>query len=265
VNALVLAAGGAGFEPPGPADFWQPLFGTSGSFAITRPILVLALSLVAVLTWLLIGTRRLSVVPSRGQYVVETVYGLVRNSVARDIIGSHDFLKFVPLLFTMFVLILVNNLFGIIPFIQFPTMSRFGFPLGLALIVFVVYHAVGIRNMGLAGYFKHMVPPGLPTWIVPLIFFLELVTYFVTRPVTLSLRLFGNMFAGHILLLLCALGGHYLLFESGGAVGIVSGLAAYAGGVALTVFEGFVEFLQAYVFTLLTALYLAGSLAGDHH
>jgi F-type H+-transporting ATPase subunit a len=253
-----------GFVPPGPADFWQPLLG-SGNLTLTRPMVAAALSLVLICGWLLLATRRLSIVPGKLQYVTEGVYGMVRNGVARDVLGSHDFLKFTPLLFSMFVLILVNNLFGIIPFIQFPTMSRFGFPLGLALIVFVVYHAVGIRNMGLAGYFKHMVPPGLPTWIVPLIFFLELVTYFVTRPVTLSLRLFGNMFAGHILLLLCALGGHYLLFESGGAVGIVSGLAAYAGGVALTVFEGFVEFLQAYVFTLLTALYLAGSLAGDHH
>ena len=253
-----------GFVPPGPADFWQPLLG-SGNLTLTRPMVAAALSLVLICGWLLLATRRLSIVPGKLQYVTEGVYGMVRNGVARDVLGSHDFLKFTPLLFSMFVLILVNNLFGIIPFIQFPTMSRFGFPLALALIVFVVYHAVGIRNMGLAGYFKHMVPPGLPTWIVPLIFFLELVTYFVTRPVTLSLRLFGNMFAGHILLLLCALGGHYLLFESGGAVGILSGLAAYAGGVALTVFEGFVEFLQAYVFTLLTALYLAGSLAGDHH
>ena len=78
----------------------------------------------------------------------------MRNGVARDIIGSHDFLRFVPLLFSMFVLILVNNLFGVIPPVQFPTMSRIGFPIALTLIVYVIYHYVGIKKHGFVGYFK---------------------------------------------------------------------------------------------------------------
>jgi F-type H+-transporting ATPase subunit a len=258
----LLAAGG-GFEAPGASDFWQPLVG-SGQFALTRPMVVLVLSLVVTAVWLLLATRKLSVVPGKLQWATEGVYGMIRNGVARDVLGSHDFLRFVPLLFTMFVLILVNNLFGIVPFVQFPTMSRIGFPVALALVVFAVYHAVGIKNMGVVGYFKHMVPAGLPPWIVPLIFFLELVTYFFTRPVTLALRLFGNMFAGHILLLLCSLGGEYLLFSSGGLGLKAAGVLTYAGGFVMTLFEGFVEFLQAYVFTLLTALYIAGSLAQEH-
>jgi paraquat-inducible protein A len=134
----------------------------------------------------------------------------------------------------------------------------------LALVVFVVYHVVGMRSMGVGNYFKHMVPAGLPKAIVPLIFFLELVTYFFTRPVTLALRLFGNMFAGHILLLLCALGGEHLLFGDTGLGLKATGVLVYAGGFVMTLFEGFVEFLQAYVFTLLSALYIAGSLADEH-
>lgn len=262
--SILLAAGeGTGFEAPGPADFWQPLVG-DGPWAITRSMVVALLSVILISGWLLWSTRKVAVVPGKAQFVTESVYGMVRNGLAKDIIGSKEFLRFVPLLFTMFTLILVNNLFGIIPPIQFPTMSRFGFPLALALIVYVVYHAVGIKSMGLGGYFKHMVPPGLPVAIVPLIFFLELLTYFVTRPVTLALRLFGNMFAGHILLLLCVLGGEHLLFEGDGALKI-AGVAAFLGGFVMTLFEGFVQFLQAYVFTLLTAMYLAGAVASEEH
>lgn len=264
MSLLLAASAEGGFEAPGPADFWQPLVGGDSHWAITRPMVLAAISLVVIAVWLLLATRKLSVVPTKGQWMTEGVYSMVRNGVAKDVIGSHDFLKFVPLLFTMFLLILVNNLFGITPFLQFPTMSRIGFPAGLALVVFVVYHVVGMRSMGVGGYFGHMVPPGLPKAIVPLIFFLELVTYFFTRPVTLALRLFGNMFAGHILLLLCALGGEHLLFGDTGLGMKATGVAVYAGGFVMTLFEGFVEFLQAYVFTLLSALYIAGSLAQDH-
>ena len=188
--SALLAAGEAGFEAPTTSDFWQPLIG-EGAFAITRASIVILLSVALLSWWLLASTRKLALVPTKGQFFTEQVYGIVRNSVARDVIGSHDFLKFVPLLFSMFVLILINNLFGIIPPVQFPTMSRIGFPAALALIVFVLYHILGMRKMGVGGYFKHMIPAGVPGWILPLIFVLELVTYFITRPVTLALRLFG--------------------------------------------------------------------------
>lgn len=263
---LPTSAEGEGFQAPGPEDFWIPLWGGESDWAFTRPMLGALLAMLLLAGWLLFSTRKVAVVPGKAQWVTEGVYGMVRNGVARDVIGSHDFLKFVPLLFGLFTFILVNNLFGILPPIQYPTMSRIAFPVALTLIVFVVYHVVGIRSMGLGGYFKHMVPPGLPVAIVPLVFFLEILTYFFTRPVTLALRLFGNMFAGHILLLLCALGGEYLLFESEGGFGIkIAGVAVYIGGFVMTAFEGFVQFLQAYVFTLLSALYIAGSLAGEEH
>jgi F-type H+-transporting ATPase subunit a len=261
----LLLAAEEGFEAPGPEDFWWPLVGGDSEWAFTRPMAGALIVLVALAAWLLYSTRRTAVVPSKSQFITEGVYGMVRNGVARDVIGSHDFLKFVPLLFSLFTFILLNNLLGIIPPIQYPTMSRIGFPIALTLVVFVVYHVVGIRSMGLGGYFKHMVPPGLPKAIIPLVFFLELLTYFFTRPVTLALRLFGNMFAGHILLLLCALGGEYLLFHAEGPVMKVAGVAVYAGGFVMTLFEGFVQFLQAYVFTLLSALYIAGSLAAQDH
>jgi F-type H+-transporting ATPase subunit a len=263
-SSIAAAEGGegGGFHAPTPEEFYQPLIG-SGDWAITRPMVVLALS-VGLLSWFLIATtRRAAIVPGKGQWVTEGIYGLVRNGLARDIIGSRDFLKFVPLLFSLFMLILVNNLFGIIPPVQYPTMSRIGFPIALTLVVFVVYHAVGIRKNGLGGHFKHMIPGGLPKPIYLLIVPLELLTYFVTRPLTLALRLFGNMFAGHMLLLLFILGGEYMLLHGG--LGLkLAGVGSFVMALILTAFEGLIEFLQAYIFTLLAATYIAGSLADEH-
>jgi len=258
----VPAADGGGYQSPTPAEFYQPLIG-DGPFAVTRAAVVILLS-VALIGYVLVRTtRRSAIVPSRGQWMTESVYGLVRNGVARDIIGSHDFMRFVPMLFSMFMLILVNNLFGVIPPVQFPTMSRIGFPIALTLIVYVTYHYLGIKKHGLGGYFKSLVPPGLPAWIVPMIFVLELITYFITRPLTLALRLFGNMFAGHLLLLLFITGGQYMVIN--GSFGLkIAGVGSWAMAFVLTIFEALIEFLQAYIFTLLAATYIAGALADEH-
>ena len=258
----VPAADGAGYEAPTTQEFYQPLIG-DGPFAVTRASIVILLS-VALIGWFLVATtRRSAIVPGKGQWVTESVYGVVRNGLARDIIGSHDFMRFVPMLFSMFTLILVNNLFGVIPPVQFPTMSRIGFPIALTLIVYVTYHYLGIKKHGLGGYFKSLVPPGLPKAIVPMIFVLELITFFITRPLTLALRLFGNMFAGHLLLLLFITGGQYMVIH--GSFGLkIAGLGSWVMAFVLTILEALIEFLQAYIFTLLAATYIAGALADEH-
>src|SRR5919112_398671 len=250
------------FVPPSAPDFWQPLIG-DGAFAITRTMVVMVLSVIVLALVMMAVTRRLAVVPGRGQYRLEGVYGLVRNSIGRDIIGQDHFRPYVPLLFTLFTLILLNNLAGIIPFIQFPTMSRIGFPLALALAVYVVYLAAGVRRRGLGGFFRSLVPGGLPFWVVPVVFILELVTFLITRPVTLTLRLFGNMFAGHILLLLFALGGEFLLLDGGRLLKLVS-IPAFLMFFLFTAFEILIAFLQAYVFILLAAVYIAEVYADEH-
>ncbi len=250
------------FVPPSAPDFWQPLVG-EGAFAITRSMVVMLLSVVVLAVVMLAATRRLSVVPGRGQYRLEAVYGLVRDSIGRDIIGSAHFRPYIPLLFTLFTLILLNNLAGIIPPIQFPTMSRIGFPLALALAVYVVYLVAGVRRRGVGGFFRSLVPGGLPFWVVPVVFVLELVTFLVTRPVTLTLRLFGNMFAGHILLLLFALGGEYLLLHGEGLLKLVS-IPAFLMFFLFTAFEILISFLQAYVFILLASVYIAEVYADEH-
>jgi F-type H+-transporting ATPase subunit a len=257
-----LAAAGGGFQTPTTAEFYKPLW-FDGPFAITLPSVVLLLSVGLIAWWLIASTRQTAIVPGKRQWVTEGAYGFIRNGVARDIIGSKDFLRFVPLLFSMFVLILVNNLFGVTPLIQFPTMSRIGFPIALTLIVYVTYHALGVKKHGLWGYLKFLIPPGLPKGIYVLIIPLELITFFVTRPLTLALRLFGNMFAGHLLLLLFITGGEYLVVNGGFGLKI-AGAGSFALAFVLTVFEMLIEFLQAYIFTLLAAMYIAGSLADEH-
>jgi F-type H+-transporting ATPase subunit a len=260
--SVLLAARADSFEAPGVGDFWQPLIG-EGSFALTRPSVVLALSVVLIIAFFVTVSRKMAVVPSKSQFLAESVYGLVRNSVAREVIGSHDFLKFVPFLFSMFTLLLVNNLFGVLPFVQFPTMSRIAFPIALTIIVYIVYQTVAFRKKGFFGYLKSLVPPGLPGWMIGPMWVLEFLTYFINRPVTLALRLFGNMFAGHLLLLVFTFGGEYLLLHTAGPTK-VAGVLSLLFTIVMSFFEVLVEFLQAYIFTMLAALYIAGAVADEH-
>jgi F-type H+-transporting ATPase subunit a len=231
---------------------------------VTRASIVAVISVAILAWWLLATTRRMAIVPTRGQFWTEQVYGFVRNGVARDIIGSREFLGYVPFLFALFVFILLNNLFGIIPLFQFATLGRIGFPIALTLIVYVLYHWIGIRRLGLGGYLKHMIPPDVPGWVLGILVPLEYLTYFFTRPVTLALRIWGNMFAGHLLLVLFITGAQYFIFESGKLPYIPLGIFTYLFAFVMTVFEGLIEFLQTYIFVLLTALYIAGSLEEGH-
>jgi F-type H+-transporting ATPase subunit a len=247
---------------PGTQDFWQPLIG-SGAFAVTRAMVVFAVAAILISVFLVRTSSKLSVVPSKRQFAVEGVYNFVRNAIGRDIIGTKDFKPFLPLLFSLFTVILVNNLFGVVPVVQFPTFSRLGFAIALTAVVYLTYHVVGIRRKGFLGWIKSFVPGGLPMWLIPLMFVLEFFTFVVTRPLTLALRIFGNMFAGHLLLLVFTLGGQYLLLHST-PVNKVSGVLSFAVAILMYFFEVLIEFLQAYVFVLLTAVYIAGAVADEH-
>jgi len=253
-----------GFTPPGPADFELPaIFGDSLLF--TKPALLLVLAAVMVFGFFLVTSRKMAMVPSKAQYAGEQAYSFVRNGIARDIIGSHDFMKFVPLLVALFFFILLNNVFGIIPFIQFPTFSRVSFAYALAGLIWVVYNGIGIWKHGLFGYLKHVtVPGGIRGPILLLIIPLEFFSTVIVRPATLALRLFANMFAGHLLLILFTLGAEYLVFEADKAAYTPVGVLAFLLAIVISFLELLVQFLQAYVFTLLTAMYISGALAEEH-
>jgi F-type H+-transporting ATPase subunit a len=261
VRVLVRSAEGEGFLPPSTKDFeLPPIFGDN--VYTTKPILLVFLSVILISVFFILSARKAAIVPSKFQFAGESVYSFVRENLAKEVIG-HEFMRFVPYLFTLFTFILVNNLFGIIPLIQFPTMSHVSFPYVLALSTYLVFHYVGVRKQGAFKYFKEILfMPGVPKAAYILITPLEILTFFVVRPLTLSLRLFANMFAGHLLLLVFILGGEHL-FQGVIGLKLISPFA-FSIGIVLTFFEFMVQCLQAYIFTLLAALYIAGALADEH-
>ena len=258
------ASAGEGFVAPGVGNFYLPPLWHGAPEWLTKPVALVAISVLLIALFFVISARRASVVPGRLQFAGEAVYGFVRNSIARDTIGGHDFKPFVPLLFTLFSFIALNNLFGIIWMAQYPTMARIAFPAVLAIVVMLVFNIVGIKRHGGWGYVKRsLFPPGLPPAIYIIVAPIELATLLITRPLTLALRLFANMFAGHMLIMLAMFGGWYMLFDGTGALPFLSPVV-FAGAIVLTFFELFIELVQAYVFTLLTAVYIAGALAEEH-
>jgi F-type H+-transporting ATPase subunit a len=255
------AAEGEGFVPPSANDFILPPITESIPW-LTKPILLAFLAVIVISIFFVLSSRKAAVVPSKFQFAGESVYGFIRDGLAKDVLGP-EFMRFVPYLFTLFTFVLVNNVFSIVPLLQFSAMSRVGFPYALAIITYLVYHYVGMKRQGIGHYLKGIAfMPGVPKPIYVLLTPIEIATFFIVRPFTLGLRLFANMFAGHLLLLVFILGGEHLLQ---GVIGLkLVSPFAFSMGVLLTFFEFMVQCLQAYIFTLLTALYVAGSLADEH-
>ena len=260
MSTQVLAAGGGEFQPPGPESvIFPPIVG-----GITKPMVLLVLSAVIVGAFFWAAIRKPKVVPGKLQFIAESAYDFARNYIGRDMISGKDLRPFIPLLVTVFTFVLVNNVFGFVPFLQLPTMSNPGIPYGIALLIWLVYNSVGTVRHGFLGYLKHQTwPPGVPGWIRPLVTPLEFISNILVRPLTLSLRLFANMFAGHLVLLVFTMGGEYLLLE-GGLLGMVAGPLALVLGIVLSFFELMIQFLQAYIFTMLTASYIGGALEEEH-
>ncbi len=259
-HASVLAAN-PGFEPP---TTWEFVF-TPGNVLLWKSSLLLVLAGVVVAVFFLVTSRKQSVVPSKFQFAGESAYGWVRDDISRDMIGERDFIKFTPLLVSVFFFVLVNNLFGIVPFLQFATFARVGFAYGMAALVWVVYNGIGIARHGFGGYLKNQtVPNGVPGPLLVLLVPLEFLSNIIVRPVTLSLRLFANMFAGHLLLILFSVGADYLLLHATGPLVKPAGVLSFIMGLLVGFLEFVVEALQAYVFVLLTATYISGARAAEH-
>ncbi|MGY1915654.1 F0F1 ATP synthase subunit A [Blastococcus sp. SYSU DS0973] len=257
---------GGGFTPPGLGEFFpEELFGFTLlgiEFSFDRIILAMWLATAAVAVFLVMASRNAKVVPGRLQYLGESSYSLVRDGIARDVVGVKG-LPFAPFLASLFFFILANNLLAIIPGIQISPMARFAFPLVLALICWVVYIGVGIREQGAWPYFRDILfLPGVPKAAYILVTPLEILQNFIVRPFTLAVRLFANMFAGHMLLVTFALGATYL-FTVGNFSAVFGPLSALMA-IVMTFFELLVIFLQAYVFTMLMGTYLNGSVEAQH-
>ena len=212
---------------------------------------------VAVISILMIGTGR-QLVPGRMQSVAEISYEFVASTI-RSTAGSEG-MKFFPLIFSLFMLICVSNLIGIIPY-TFTISSHIIVTATLALLVFFTVLIYGLYKNGLK-FFKIFVPSGVPIYILPLVMFIEILSFFL-RPVSHSVRLFANMLAGHIALKVFA-GFVAMLGVSLGTVGWIGGMLPLALTVALTALELLVAFLQAYVFAILTCIYLNDAIHPGH-
>lgn len=266
--AAILAESYPGFEAPDPAHEFAPepiwsfsLFGLE--FDITRLTLVSWFASIVLLIFLLAAARKPKIVPGKLQFLGESLYGFIRQGIARDVIGPNG-IKYAPFLATFFVFILIQNVMGIFPLSMIPATGAYSLPLVLALIVYVFYIGVGIKHQGLATYAKNLaivpgVPPAMHIILVPL----ELLQKLVVRPFTLSVRLFANMFAGHLLLAVFILGGVYMASQPHLLLKILSP-TSFVMALAMTFFELLVELLQAYVFTLLAATYIEESASGGH-
>jgi len=211
---------------------------------------------VAVIGLLMLATSR-NLVPGRLQSVAEISYEFVANTI-RSTAGAEG-MKFFPLIFSLFMFIAVSNMIGIIPY-TFTVASHLIITAALALLVFFIVLIYGFWKNGLK-FFKLFVPSGIPVFILPLVVFIEVFSFFL-RPVSHSVRLFANMLAGHIAL---------KVFASFVPLLAALGIAGYFGAVlplgmviALTALELLVAFLQAYVFTILTVIYIYDAIHPGH-
>lgn len=216
-------------------------------------------TLCAFLVWM--TGRKQALVPSGMQNVAESIYGFVRNSIVVDVIGdSKAALRYVPYLCTLFTFIFFANLFEIIPPFLFPATSKLAIPLVLALLTWAIFNVQGIISQGVGHYFKGILfPSGVPKPIYLLLTPIELVSVFVLRPLTLMVRLFANMVAGHTIVTLMLI---FCLWSIAAPERLPVLIPSFAGAVGMMGFEIFVSYIQAFVFTILSAVYIGESIHG---
>ncbi|MDH3742684.1 MAG: F0F1 ATP synthase subunit A [Hyphomicrobiales bacterium] len=227
------------------------LFGLDASFTNSSAFMVAAV--VIVLGFLTLAMSNRSLVPTRAQSVAEMSYEFIANML-RDNVGKAG-MRYMPFVFSLFVFVLACNMLGMLPY-SFTVTSHIVVTFALAALVFVVVTAIGFARHGL-GYFRLLVPSGMPIIMLPMIVTIELISYLI-RPISLSVRLFANMMAGHMLLKVFA--------------GFIVSLGFFTGGfvpflatVAFTGLEVFVAFIQAFIFSVLTSIYLSDAVNMHEH
>src|SRR5256886_13429927 len=224
---------------------WPTIFG-SGIFAVNKVVLLMWLAVILVAGFYFTA-RKGQLVPTGTQNLAEAVVDFIRNDIILQTIGSEG-LYWTPFLLTLFSFIFVCNIFEVIPIIQMPVTARMALPFFMTMIVFFIYHFIGIKHQGVGGYFKSMLfPPGVPKALYALVTPIEFITFFFTRPLSLAVRLFANLLAGHLLLVTFS-----ILTAALFASTYIGAVVPFALLVALYAFEVLVSVLQAFIFTILT-------------
>jgi len=275
LNLLFVAAStdesGTGFHAPSIMEFYPEIIAFEGTpFALNRIMLIRLLVLTLLIIVFSLWTAKFkqsnktnSFVPGKFQLMGEISLNFVRKSIAHDQLGEKDGDRFLPLLTTIFFVTLGMNITGIIPGLNIAGTSVIGLPIVMALAAYVTFIYAGVKKHGM-GFFKNsLFPAGVPKAFYALVTPIEFLSTFILRPVTLALRLTMNMIAGHLLLVLCFSATQFFLFNSEGFFKAF-GAGTFVFGFAFTLFEILVAFLQAYVFTLLTTVYIQLALADEH-
>ena len=252
---------GCGFPAPGyPKSFtYGPLF-SIGSFTVNKPMLLAVICAAIVIVFFWSAFSRPKLVPKGVQSLGELGILFVRDQILRPMIGKKGD-GYLPFLVSLFFFVWIMNIMEVIPAAQFPSNSEIAFPVALMLMVYGLYNYLGIKHQGLGGYFSNMIPKGVPGGILVILAPVEILQYIIVRPFTLAVRLFANMFAGHILLLMFTLATWYLLTLN---IGLLWSATSFIMTVVLTAFELLIQALQAYIFTILTAQYIGGALEAEH-
>jgi F-type H+-transporting ATPase subunit a len=236
--------------------------------SVNRTMVYIFLVALVVIAALFVAYRKPRLVPTKFGVAVESIVDFVRNDIAIGVIGPGGE-RYAPYLLALFLYILVGNFFGITPFIMFPIGARMAIPAFLALLTYVVFVFAGFKKQGFTYVVHTLWPPGVPVALKPLIGLIELVSIFIVRPFSLAVRLFANLVAGHTMIALLLGSGVFFIYA--GATGMISPLKAFLVGplwfifgMAIYLLELLVLALQAYIFTLLSAVYIESSLHPAH-
>lgn len=226
-------------------------------FTNSTLFMLVAALIICGLLWF--GTRQVALVPNRTQSLVELSFEFVRNMI-RDTVGE-DGLKFFPLVFTLFTFILACNLIGMSPY-AFTVTSHLSVTAALGMLVFAIVVVVGLANKGVVGFLQKFLPSGTPWWLAPFVWVLEFISFLI-RPLTLAVRLFANMLAGHTMLKVLA--GFVPVGLAASGIGLLAAFGSAIGVMGVIALEFLVAFLQAYVFAILTCIYLSEVVGDNHH
>jgi len=249
-----------GFEYPSIEDLveWPSYFGGESLWALNKIGLISLLAMMIPAALFMLSKKEL--VPRGLQNVVEGTVEFVENQIILPAIGP-DGLRYLPLLLSIFLFVFFGNIFEVIPTFQMPANARMANPMFLALIVLCVFSFIGFRHHGFS-YLKDIAwPSSVPIGLRPLVGFIELLSVFIIRPFGLAVRLFANMLAGHILLV--TFGALTIAVFTASLLVVLTPLT-FGMLVILTAFEMFVSLLQAFVFAILTAVYIDSSLHPAH-
>jgi F-type H+-transporting ATPase subunit a len=244
--------------------FEFPTIFTIGGLEFSRTELLMFLAAFIVVALLFFGLRNGRLVPTKFELVMESAVGFVRDGIGRDVIGTES-TKFVPYLLSLFLFILVGNLFEITPFINFPITSRMAIPAFLSLVTYWIFMILGFSRNGFRYLIDTAWPKTVPVGLRWLVGLIELVSVFFLRPLTLAVRLFANMVAGHLMLTLLLASG-VIFVAAIPEIGLKGAVGFFWFGLGLFMFllEILVAVLQAYIFTLLSAIYIESSIHFEH-